>query len=161
MPIKGFKINRQPKKKGKRIEDLFPGLSKLPAVKRIFPSKKLREKVFKEVVVKVTPRECLYMRVLHGRLLINPKHLRTEKREVLYLDLIHELVHVGQMFKGKNLYDERYNYFDRPTEVEAYKFCIEEAKKIGMNKKEIVDYLKVEWADDKEVEEFLKFKTKL
>jgi len=43
-----------------------------------------------------------------------------------------------------DLFDRKYSYVDRPTEVEAYKYTVEEARNLGMKKEEILDYLKVE-----------------
>jgi uncharacterized protein YdbL (DUF1318 family) len=39
---------------------------------------------------------------------------------------------------------------DRPTELEAYKITLDEARKIGMTEEEIEDYLYVEWITKKE-----------
>ena len=35
----------------------------------------------------------------------------------LYLDMLHELTHIRQHHEGKDLWDERYAYVDRPTEI--------------------------------------------
>jgi hypothetical protein len=61
---------------------------------------------------------------------------------------------VRQFREGKELYDRRYPYFERPTEIEAYQVAVEEARRIGMGREEIVEYLKVEWVTP---EEFAKF----
>ena len=37
---------------------------------------------------------------------------------------------------------------DRPTEIEAYRHTIKEARRIGMTDKEIYEYLKVDWISD-------------
>jgi len=63
----------------------------------------------------------------------------------LYLDVIHELVHIKQFLQGRNLFDSKYSYVDRPTEIEAYRCCVEEARKIGMSEAAIAEYLYVEW----------------
>ncbi|MCS4539406.1 MAG: hypothetical protein HYU03_01775, partial [Thaumarchaeota archaeon] len=73
----------------------------------------------------------------------------------LYLDLIHELVHVRQHMEGRELFDKRYSYVDRPTEIEAYSAAVKEAKRIGMSYEEIEDYLKVEWVTDEEFDRML------
>ena len=153
---KGFKINRSARKTSGKIEEFFPHLSKLPAIKKIFSQKKSREKIFAKTLVRMTSKNCHYMRIVRGKLLINPKHLKNSDKGTIYLDILHELVHVRQWMQGKNLYDERYNYFERPTEIEAYKFCIREAKKIGMKKYEIIHYLEVEWAEREEFERMLR-----
>lgn len=63
----------------------------------------------------------------------------------LYLDLVHELVHVKQFGDGKDLFDHRYKYVARPTEIEAYTVAVEEGRRLGMSERELVDFLYVEW----------------
>ena len=67
-----------------------------------------------------------------------------QKRNIL----IHELVHVRQFREGRQLFDRRYGYTDRPTEIEAYRYAVEEAKRIGMTDEEILRYLKTEWMSE-------------
>ena len=78
-----------------------------------------------------------------GHLVVNTHHLKNSDYKILYLDVVHELIHVKQFMDGKNLFDEDYEYVDRPTEIEAYQITVDEAKKIGMNDHEIFDYLQV------------------
>jgi hypothetical protein len=51
--------------------------------------------------------------------------------------------------QGKKLFNDNFGYFNSPMEVEAYRIGAEEAKRIGMSKKEIIDYMKVERSDQK------------
>jgi hypothetical protein len=76
--------------------------------------------------------------------------LRSASEKLLYLDIIHELVHVKQYRQGRDLFDSKFSYVDRPTELEAYKITLDEARKIGMTEEEIEDYLYVEWITKKE-----------
>jgi len=69
----------------------------------------------------------------------------------IYLDVIHELVHLRQFMQGKELFERRYNYVDRPTEVEAYRTAVEEARKLGLSDKRICQYLKTEWMSDEDL----------
>ncbi|HSD05215.1 MAG TPA: hypothetical protein VLB45_05620, partial [Nitrosopumilaceae archaeon] len=78
-------------------------------------------------------------------IVIGYDHLKKSDSKILYLDIVHELVHVKQQRSGLDLYDKSYSYVDRPTEVEAYEVAVREAKRIGMNQQEIFDYLHVEW----------------
>ncbi len=52
---------------------------------------------------------------------------------------------------GMDLYDERYSYVDRPTEIDAYRVVVEEARKLGMKEDEILDYLRVDWITEEEL----------
>jgi len=78
-------------------------------------------------------------------IVVGRDHLKNSEKKVLYLDIIHELVHVKQQRQGFDLYDDSYVYVDRPTEIEAYGIAVEEARRLGMNDQEIFDYLNVEW----------------
>ena len=65
----------------------------------------------------------------------------------LYLDLVHELVHVKQFREGQDLFDHRYKYVARPTEVEAYTVAVQEGRRLGMSEDDLVDFLYVEWVN--------------
>lgn len=88
-----------------------------------------------------------YMHVQNddASIVIGKKHLKSSEKKILYLDIIHELVHVKQQRQGLDLYDESYSYVDRPTEIEAYAIAVEEARRLGMDDREIFEYLHVEW----------------
>ena len=90
-----------------------------------------------------------------GIIFVSIRHLKNADAAVLYLDIIHELVHVRQHFENKDLYDKSVNYIDRPTEIEAYKITVKEARRIGMKRKEIEEYLKVEWIGREDFKRFL------
>jgi hypothetical protein len=80
-----------------------------------------------------------------GHLVINRRYL--EKGDVIdiYLDLIHELYHVKQFREGRQLFDHRYAYVERPTEVEAYMYTVKVARQLGLSDERICRYLKTEW----------------
>ena len=107
--------------------------------------------VFATIKIKVISRQT-YMFVDNddGTISIGEGHLKTSDEKTLYLDIIHELVHVRQHRDGLNLYDRSVSYVDRPTEIEAYVVAIEEARRIGFNDEEILDYLDVEWITPEE-----------
>ncbi len=77
------------------------------------------------------------------RLMINRQYLQKGRKIDIYLDVIHELTHIRQHMKGIDLWDERYRYVDRPTEIEAYGNAVTEARRLGMPLKEIKRYLRV------------------
>ena len=58
----------------------------------------------------------------------------------------------GHWRAGKPLWDRRYTYVDRPTEVEAYQVAVDRAKELGIPEREICDYLRVEWVSRQEHE---------
>jgi len=74
----------------------------------------------------------------------------------LYLDVIHELVHIRQLREGKQLFDNGYEYVDRPTELEAYKVGVDEARRVGMSEEEVFEYLKADGMSEGEVRKLAK-----
>jgi hypothetical protein len=133
---------------------VFAGFEGVMAVRQIFGEH--TDVVISALKVSLdSPRGYLRVDGETGNIIINPDYLRTGKANYLYLDVIHELVHVRQFREGKELYDMSYEYFERPTEIEAYKLAVEEARRIGMKSDEIIEYLRVEWVTDEEFERFV------
>lgn len=93
---------------------------------------------------------------IDGHLIISAYYLNNGDMTDIYLDVIHELVHVRQFMEGKELFDNRYDYIDRPTEIEAYRHAVEEAKKLGLSDERICEYLKTEWMNDEELKRLAK-----
>ena len=93
---------------------------------------------------------------LNGHIMISAKYLREGDKTDIYLDLIHELVHVRQLMEGKELFDVHYSYAERPTEVEAYRVAVEEARRIGLSDERICRYLKTEWMSDEDLKRLAK-----
>jgi hypothetical protein len=91
-----------------------------------------------------------------GHLMISAHYLNNGDIIDIYLDVIHELVHVRQFMEGKDLFDNRYDYVDRPTEVEAYRHAVEEARNLGLSDARICEYLKTEWINDEELKQLAK-----
>jgi hypothetical protein len=91
-----------------------------------------------------------------GHLIVSAYYLREGEPISKYLDVIHELVHVKQFRDGKALFDENYEYHNRPTELEAYKLAVEEARTLGMSDRELFEYLKVDWMSEEEVRKLAK-----
>jgi len=83
-----------------------------------------------------------------GHLMVNKRYLSTGRKLDIYLDVIHELCHVKQHMEGRDLFDPLYDYVDRPTEIEAYRYAVLEAKRIGLSAAEIRVYLKTEMMSD-------------
>jgi hypothetical protein len=58
---------------------------------------------------------------------------------------------VKQLFDGRELFDDALEYVDRPTEIEAYRNTVNEARKQGMSDEEIYEYLRTEWMSVEEL----------
>jgi hypothetical protein len=133
---------------------VFGGFEKVKAVRSIFGKK--TEEVLSGLSVEITKGKG-YMKINDkiGSIVVNGKYLKEGREVDLYLDVIHELVHIRQHREGKELWDKRYQYVDRPTEVEAYKVAVKEARRLGMNEEQVAQYLQVEWISEDVFDRFL------
>lgn len=127
--------------------DYFKGFEKVDAVRRIFGDR--TEKVLANLRVEFAGRRG-YMGVsdVDGHLIISADYLNKGDTVDIYLDVIHELVHVRQFMEGKELFDHNYEYVERPTEVEAYRCAVEEARRLGLSDERICEYLRTEWMSE-------------
>ena len=136
------------------FNDYFKGFQAVPAVREIFGQQ--TDEVLASVQVEFLNVRSDYIWVSDedGHLIANANHLKHGETRVIYLDVIHELVHVKQFRDGREIsleFGKRFEYVERPTELEAYRHTIKEARRLGMSDEEIVDYLKVTWLDEGEV----------
>ena len=92
----------------------------------------------------------------NGHMMVNRNYLSNGDKTDIYLDVVHELCHVKQRLEGKELFDPRYDYVDRPTEVEAYRYTVKEAQRLGLSEKQILSYLKTEWMSDSDLKRLVK-----
>ena len=134
-----------------RFGDIFSGFATLAAVRDVFGAR--TEQVLHNLTVEVFPREG-YMGVSDedGHIFASQSYLNTGELWTIYLDIVHELVHVRQFMEGKNLFDNAYAYVDRPTEIEAYRVAANEARRIGLDEHKIYEYLEVPWISRQEHE---------
>ena len=131
--------------------DCFKNFDKVEAVQGIFGEKTVE--VLQNLKVDLTLFSgYMYVDSSSGHLVISARYLQRGDKIDIYLDLIHELCHVRQLMEGKELFDPRYSYVERPTEIEAYRYTVEEAKRIGLTDKRICEYLKTEWISDRDIE---------
>ena len=150
--------------------DVFPGLDGLATASRQEPDAEARRRLHADTRIElvaedmwmyvapwtvpkgvrrrgwkpvVTPREdCI---------VVGEAHLRESPELTLFLDIFHELCHIRQRHDGRELFPDGVSYVERPTEVEAYRFVVEEAHRFGVPDSVLRDYLRVEWIDDDEL----------
>ncbi|HEV2317717.1 MAG TPA: hypothetical protein VGV89_09120 [Thermoplasmata archaeon] len=73
-------------------------------------------------------------------------HIMNSPSMDLYLDIVHEFLHILQRHQGRELWPgPKYPYVDRPTELEAYAFSIAEARRLGVPDSYLREYLRVTW----------------
>jgi hypothetical protein len=130
------------------------GFETTPAVRKIFGP--VTNEILTSLRVEFLNARSDYIWVSDrdGHLIANANYLKHGDTRDIYLDLIHELVHVKQFRDGREIsldFGKRFEYVDRLTELEAYRHTIKEARRLGMNDEEIVEYLKVTWLNEEEV----------
>jgi len=124
--------------------DYFRDFDKVEAVRRIFRER--TEEVLRNLKVEFTWwGGYMFVSSADGHIVVSSRYLNSGDRTDIYLDLIHELVHVRQFMEGKKLFDTEYSYVERPTEIEAYRHAVEEARRLGLSDERICEYLKTEW----------------
>ncbi len=121
--------------------DYFIGFEKVEAVRRIFGEE--TDEVLRNLKVEFNSGRG-YMGVSDedGHLRISANYLKNGDKVDIYLDIIHELVHVKQFMDGKELFDQHFQYVDRPTEIEAYRHAVDEARNLGLSDDQILEYLR-------------------
>lgn len=129
--------------------EYFKGFDRITAVRGIFGEK--TNEVLSHLIVELSwLNGYMYVDGTDGHLVVSKGYLSTGNRIDIYLDLIHELYHVKQFMEGKELFNPRYVYVDRPTEIEAYRYCVAEAKRLGLSDERIHQYLRTEWMSEEE-----------
>ncbi len=150
----GIEIRRDLELGEYKFPEVFRGFDTVDAVKAIF-GRKTKEVLDGIKVVLVLRRGYMHIDGETGDFHVSRPYLEEADARYIYLDVIHELVHIRQFHEGKELFDERYEYVDRPTEIEAYRATLKEAKRIGYEGEELVEYLKVDWVSDVDFKRFL------
>ena len=135
--------------------DYFHGVEEIDAVRQTFGD--MTGEALSNLKIQFI-RFAGYMGVnpTNGNLLVNPNYLNKGDELDIYLDLIHELVHIRQWKEGKSLFGGGYKYVERPTEIEAYRSAVEEAKRLGLSSERICMYLKTEWISEDDLRQLAK-----
>jgi hypothetical protein len=168
-PPPGFQIARELPAGRHRLLEVFPGLERLGPAERIDPDPARRARLFQETWVELVDQD-LWMYVAPWEIppfarrrgwepvvapgldciVVGRGHLRESPAMLLYLDIYHELCHILQRQAGANLWEPGVGYVERRTEIDAYRFVVEEAKALGVSPEYLREYLKVEWISAKE-----------
>jgi len=131
--------------------DCFKDFDKVDAVQGIFGEK--TAEVLSNLKVDFTLFSgYMYVDSSNGHLVVSARYLKTGDKIDIYLDLIHELCHVKQLMEGKELFDPQYSYVERPTEIEAYRYTVQEARRLGLGDERICKYLKTEWMSKRDLQ---------
>ncbi len=83
---------------------------------------------------------------LDDEIVVARSHLVNSPGMDVYLDVIHEFMHILQRKQGRELWTGlKVPYVDRPTEIEAYAFSVAEARRLGVPDSYLREYLRVTW----------------
>ncbi len=150
-PLPPVRIPRNVPLHFERFTERFGGFEDVPAIRDIFGGR--TRTVLNALRVEYFSVPWGYMGVSDqdGHLIVSTHYLKKGKPRDIYLDVVHELVHVRQFGEGKELFPDGLGYADTPTEIEAYKHCIAEGRRLGMTDRELFEYLRVEWMSEKEL----------
>jgi len=143
------------KNKKSVFSNYFRNFEKVEAVQKFFGER--TKDVLNSLVVDFTwVGGYMFVDNESGHLVVNRRYLHNGDKVDIYLDLIHELCHVRQLMEGKQLFDPKYSYVERPTEIEAYRYTVQEAKRLGLSDERICEYLKTEWMSNSDFKSLAK-----
>jgi hypothetical protein len=146
----------------------FPGFTEVPPFKDYPVAARRRNSVAKRTTVQVVaerawmyvaPHEVPPWATKYGWnpfstatdcIVVGWNHLSRSPSITLYLDILHEFFHILQRDTGRELWDITKGYVDSPTELEAYRFSVVEARRLGVSDPFLRNYLKVEWVNAKD-----------
>ncbi len=144
MRVRGFRVRKSTEIGDYRLTDVFGGLEFSSSLLKAFGSKSELGRIMRHLKLRLEPNDSgPWFDRDTGTICIGTKHINGAKPDFLYLDMIHVLVHVCQFLEGRDLYDQAFEYVERPTELEAYRFTVAEARKVGLDETEILRYLRV------------------
>jgi hypothetical protein len=167
-PPEEFVLDRSAPLGRHRLLRVFPGFDRVPPFSEYPASAAVRRKVVRAASVELVRGDTWMYVAPHTPppfakaigwepvtsasdcIVIGRRHLAHSPAFTVYLDLLHELYHVFQRRAGRELWDISNGYAGSPTEIEAYRFALEEARRRGATDAYLRQYLKVDWIDAKE-----------
>lgn len=151
------RVNRRLRPGPHPFLSLLPRAEESPALRRIAKGSAARARLLAGAQVNVCgARGYAFVDVQRPRIVLSSWYYETGEARDLYLDLLHELTHLRQLGEGFDLWDERFDYVDRPTEVEAYAVAVEEGRRLGMTSDEVREHLSNPWMAAADVDRLLR-----
>ena len=137
------KIVRDVSVKTYPFTDYFKDFEKVEAVQQLF-GEQTAEVLHNLEVEFYNGRRYMSVSDVDGHIRINANYLNNGDLVDIYLDIIHELVHVKQFMDGKKLFSRNLISVNDILELEACRHAVAEARKLGMNDTQILEYLKTD-----------------
>ena len=139
-----FKVMLHRKRRAYAFLDYFKDFETVEVVNQIFRGKTIE--VLRNLKVEFSLLGgYMWINNANGHLVVNSRYLSQGNKLYIYLDLVHELVHVKQFLEGQDLFDTAFSCSERRTEIEAYRYAVTEARRLGLDDKRICRYLETEW----------------
>ncbi len=132
------------------LSDVVRGIERLSDIRLLCEKRELDEEFVKTTPLLIDDAREFYMYVDDGdkTLVACRQHISDSDLKTVYLDFVHELVHMFQLYDCRELFDRTLSYVERPTEIEAYTLTVKEGRRIGMTEMDIFDYLRVDWISE-------------
>lgn len=125
---------------------VLPGAAESHAMKRIEPDPIKRKALLENTRINISLAPgYAYIDDKKGEIVLAWFYYHAGTDLDLYLDLLHEFTHIRQLRDGANLWDDRFTYTERPTEMEAYAVAVEEGRRLGMPEARIFEHLHNPW----------------
>lgn len=135
---------------------MLPDALSSPALALVGTERIPGDLVVREAVVRVVAEEgYCWVDEATPCIVLTQHHYETGSDLDLYLDLLHEATHLRHIREGRDVWDERYPYHRRPTEIEGYAVAVAEGRRLGLDENEIRAHLHNPWMTAAQVEELL------
>lgn len=134
--------------------DYFEGFEKSQAVQGIFGDR--TDEILRNLKIEFIWFGYMGVDDDDGHLVVNKRYLKSGDKTDIYLDVVHELCHVKQHLEGRKLFNMGFDYVDSPTEVEAYRYTVKEARRLGLSDERILNYLQTEWMSKADLKRLVK-----
>ena len=147
-PVRGLPVGTHP------FLALAPGALASPALALVgcpaFPGRLVVE----GALVRVSPEEgYCWIDETVPVIVLTESHYREGSDLDLHLDLLHEATHLRHLLEGRDVWDGRFPYHRRPTEIEGYATAVFEARRLGLDEAGVRAHLANPWMTPEQVEE--------
>lgn len=149
-PIRGMKIGDH------SFLSILPVASDSPAIKLIETDEFSGSFLLEKAIVRIVAQEGFcWVDETVPCIALTQNYYQIGRDLDLYLDLIHELTHIRQVFEGRNIWDESLPYHRRPTEIEGYAMAVAECYRLGVDEKTVIQHLSNPWMNKSQVTELI------